>query len=59
MIILLMRVHGVFGTAALQLNPWEGPMWLKLDQVLKELKIPAAGAHEQRQVSRRGSKFAF
>lgn len=32
----------------------------KLDQVLKELKIPTAGAHQQqRQVCPRGSKFAL
>lgn len=34
------------------------PCGFKLDRVFKELKIPAAGAHEQRQVSPKGSKFA-
>lgn len=40
-------------------TPVKIPCGFKLDQVLKELKIPAAGAHEQRQVSPRGSKFAL
>lgn len=49
-----------------QLNFWsgpsEGPVWLQaacLDQVLKQLNIPAAGVQKQCQVSSRGSKFAI
>lgn len=49
-----------------QLNFWpdagEGPVWLQaacLDQGLKQLNIPAAGAQKQCRVSSRGSKFAI
>lgn len=57
--ILLKGFMGCLEQLPFSQIPLKLPYGFKLEQVLKELKIPAVGAHEQSQVSPRGSKFAF